>query len=185
MWRLLLGAGLVVGLWSCGAKLVEPLLPPPQQILVLGGDLEREEVGAQLARSTQLPLLVSSGSNAEYAHWLLARHGLDPSKVQLDYRASDTISNYTSVVDELHRKGVSHVLLVTSSDHMERALLVGRLVAGSRGVYLSPVAVPCGNNCVPESRRKVWGDGLPALLWVVSGKDLRQQLKLKAPPAKH
>ena len=46
MWRLLLGAGLVVGLWICGAKLVEPLLPPPQQILVLGGDLEREEVGA-------------------------------------------------------------------------------------------------------------------------------------------
>ncbi|NDG79287.1 MAG: YdcF family protein, partial [Synechococcaceae bacterium WB8_1B_057] len=71
------------------------------------------------------------------------------------------------------------------SDHMERALLVGRLVAGSRGIYLSPVAVPCGNNCASESRRKVWGDGLRALVWVVSGKDLRQQLKLKAPPARH
>lgn len=178
--RLLLGAGLLWGGWSFGPgllkPLLEPLLPPPQQILVLGGDLEREEVGAQLAYRSQLPLLVSSGSNAEYARWLIERNGLDPARVQLDYRASDTLSNFTTLVDELNRKGVRHVLLVTSSDHMERALLVGRVVAGSRGIYLTPVLVPCAKNCQFESRSKVWSDGLRALVWVISGTDLRQQL---------
>jgi uncharacterized SAM-binding protein YcdF (DUF218 family) len=176
--RLLLGLGLVWGAWNFGARLLEPFMPPPQQILVLGGDLEREEVGAQLARRTRLPLLVSSGSNAEYARWLVARHGLSINQVKLDYRANDTLSNYTTLVDELRLQGVRHLLLVTSADHMDRALLVGRLVAGSRGIYLSPVPVPCGSNCQPEKRSKVWGDGFRALVWVFSGKDLRQQLQL-------
>ena len=76
-------------------------------------------------------------------------------------------------MDELRRAKVRHVLLVTSSDHMERALLVGRMVAGSRGIGLTPVAVSCGDRCEPEGRRKVWGDGLRAALWVVTGRDLR------------
>jgi hypothetical protein len=56
---------------------------------------------------------------------------------------------------------------------MSRALLVGRIVAGSRGIRLTPVPVPCGQLCVVEGRRKVWGDGLRALLWVISGRDLK------------
>jgi uncharacterized SAM-binding protein YcdF (DUF218 family) len=150
-----------------------PSQPPAQLILVLGGDADRERVAADLARRDGLPVLVSSGSNPEYAQWLFHQQGLDQRRVQLDYRATDTLSNFTSVVDELKRAKVRHVLLVTSSDHMNRALLVGRLVAGSRGIALTPVAVPCGQRCEPEGRRKVWGDGLRAALWVLTGRDLR------------
>ena len=154
------------GLW-------QPPLPPPQMILVLGGDVERERVAAERARRDGLPVLVSGGSNPEYAHWLFGRQGLDDRRVQLDYRATDTLTNFTSIVDELRRAKVRHVLLVTSSDHMERALLVGRLVAGSRGIGLTPIPVSCGERCEPEGWRKVWGDGLRAALWVVTGRDLR------------
>ena len=170
--RLLLalaGAGLLVfsrGLW-------QPPLPPPQMILVLGGDVERERVAAELAERDGLPVLVSGGSNPEYAHWLFGRRGLDQGRVQLDYRATDTLTNFTSIVDELRRAKVRHVLLVTSSDHMQRAMLVGRLVAGSRGIGLTPVEVPCGTRCTPEGWRKVWGDGARAALWVLTGRDLR------------
>ena len=165
----LAGAGLLVfsrGLW-------QPPLPPPQMILVLGGDVERERVAAELAERDGLPVLVSGGSNPEYAHWLFGRRGLDQGRVQLDYRATDTLTNFTSIVDELRRAKVRHVLLVTSSDHMQRAMLVGRLVAGSRGIGLTPVAVPCGTRCTPEGWRKVWGDGARAALWVLTGRDLR------------
>jgi uncharacterized SAM-binding protein YcdF (DUF218 family) len=154
------------GLW-------QPPLPPPQLILVLGGDVERERVAGELARRDGLPVLVSGGSNPEYAHWQFGLQGLDQRRVQLDYRATDTLSNFTSVVDELKRSKVRHVLLVTSSDHMPRALLVGRVVAGSRGIALTPVAVPCGARCDPEGRGKVWGDGLRAGLWVLTGRDLK------------
>lgn len=150
-----------------------PQPPPPQMILVLGGDVDRERTAAELARRDGLPVVVSGGSNPEYAHWLFAQRGLGSGRVVLDYRARDTLSNFTSVVGDLRRARVRHVLLVTSSDHMKRALLVGRIVAGSRGITLTPVSVPCGDLCKPESRSKVWGDGARALLWVLTGRDLR------------
>jgi hypothetical protein len=110
--------GLAWGGWTLGQRLLQPLLPPPQEIFVLGGDLQREEVAAQLASYSHLPVLVSGGSNPEYARWLFGRHGLDPNRVTLDYRARDTLSNFTTVVDGLRARGVRHLLLVTSSDHM-------------------------------------------------------------------
>jgi uncharacterized SAM-binding protein YcdF (DUF218 family) len=151
-----------------------PRPPAPQLILVLGGDKDRELAAAYLARKDGLPVVVSGGSNPEYAHWIFQeRQGLPRDRVQLDYRASDTLSNFTSLVDDLRRARVRHALLVTSTDHMERALLVGRIVAGSRGIQLTPEPVPCGNLCVRESRRKIWSDGIRAALWVVTGRDLK------------
>ena len=143
-------------------------------ILVLGGDKDRELAAADLARRDGLPVVVSGGTNPEYAHWIFEeRQGLPSHQVQLDYRARDTLSNFTSLVDDLRRARIRHALLVTSRDHMERALLVGRIVAGSRGIHLTPVPVPCGEKCITESRRKIWGDGVRAALWVLSGRDLR------------
>jgi hypothetical protein len=151
-----------------------PAPPPPQMILVLGGDKDREIAAADLARSRGLPVVVSGGTNPEYAHWLFQeRAGLPSAQVRLDYRAYDTLSNFTSLVDDLRRARIRHALLVTSSDHMPRALLVGRIVAGSRGIRLTPVPVPCGSLCLPEGRRLVWGDGARAALWVLSGRDVR------------
>jgi uncharacterized SAM-binding protein YcdF (DUF218 family) len=145
----------------------------PQLILVLGGEPAREQWAARIARRSRLPVLVSGGTNPEFARWVFARAGLPPGRVRLDYRARDTLGNFTTVADDLRRSGVRHVLLVTSEDHMDRALLVGRVVAGSRGIRLTPAPVPCAPRCLPESRRKIWGDGLRALVWVVSGRDLR------------
>ena len=151
-----------------------PAPPTPQMILVLGGDVAREREAAALAARQGLPVVVSGGSNPEYAHWLFEqRQGLPPHQVQLDYRARDTLSNFTSLVDDLRQARIRHALLVTSSDHMGRALLVGRIVAGSRGIHLTPVPVSCADRCQPEGRRKVWGDGLRAAVWVLSGRDLK------------
>ena len=172
--RRLLVLGLAGSLLWLSRGLWWPDPPPPQVILVLGGDKDREIRAADLARSRGLPVVVSSGTNPEYAHWLFEqRAGLPARQVRLDYRAHDTLSNFTSLVDDLRRARIRHALLVTSSDHMPRALLVGRIVAGSRGIHLTPMAVPCGSLCAPEGRRLVWGDGARAALWVLSGRDVR------------
>lgn len=171
---LLLGSAALALLWLSRGWW-QPTPPPPQMILVLGGDADRERVAARLARDGGLPVVVSGGTNPEYAHWLFQeREGLPATRLHLDYRATDTVTNFTSLVDDLRRARIRHALLVTSSDHMDRALLVGRIVAGSRGISLTPVAVPCGQRCEPEGRRLVWGDGLRALIWVISGQDLRR-----------
>ena len=80
---ILLSAGLAVWVFGTG-----PLAPyrralfdrsAPQLVLVLGGDVDRERVGARLARELQLPLLVSGGSNPEYATWLIQEEAWNPS----------------------------------------------------------------------------------------------------------
>lgn len=179
---LLVGVGGLALLWlSRGWWWPTP--PPPQMILVLGGDTDREIVAARLARRDGLPVVVSGGSNPEYAHWLFQeRQGLPSDRVRLDYRARDTVSNFTSLVDDLREAHIRHALLVTSSDHMPRALLVGRIVAGSRGIHLTPVPVPCGALCEPEGRRLVWGDTARAALWVLSGRDLRGWAEARLSP---
>ncbi len=145
----------------------------PQRILVLGGDLDRERVGLRLAQQLALPLVVSGGSNPEYAQWLVRDAGMDQSRVVLDYRANDTFSNFTSLVDDLKREGVRHVLLVTSEDHLPRAMTVGRLVAGSRGIRLTGVPVACQPLCREEEFGKRLGDGIRSLIWVLTGRDLK------------
>jgi hypothetical protein len=66
----------------------------PQMVLVLGGDVDRERMGARLARQLDLPLLVSGGSNREYATWLLQEERLNPVRVTLDYRAPPAIARW-------------------------------------------------------------------------------------------
>ena len=172
-----IGAAGVLGVLCAG-----PLVPyrqalfsaaPPGRILVLGGDVDRERAGLKLARRLALPLVVSGGSNPEYAHWLMEEEGVSAAQVVLDYRAIDTLGNFTSLVDDLHREGVKHVLLVTSEDHLPRALTVGTVVAGSRGIRLTGVPVACRAACIEESSGKRWGDGLRALAWVLTGRDVK------------
>ena len=64
-WGWVAGAGLL------GVVCAVPLRPyhqalvtaqPPERILVLGGDVDRERAGLQLARRLNLPLVVSGGS---------------------------------------------------------------------------------------------------------------------------
>ena len=173
----LLGGGLMLWLVSSGplAPYREALLDQsaPQLVLVLGGDVDRERMGAKLARELDLPLLVSGGSNREYATWIIETEGLPAERVQLDYRARDTLSNFTSLVDEIRSRGVRHVLLVTSEDHLARSMAVGQVVAGSRGIHLTGVPVACAPNCHQEGMVKRWGDWLRAVTWVITGRDIR------------
>ena len=165
-----------------GAGIAGPLRPfveaaltnhQPQRILVLGGDADRERMGLNLARRMKLPLVVSGGTNPEYAQWLMRDAGLEPDMVRLDYRAKDTLENFTSLVDELQRDGVHHLLLVTSEDHLPRAMAVGGIVAGSRGIRLTGVPVSCQPQCRDEGLGKRFGDGLRAAAWVLTGRDLK------------
>ena len=174
---ILLSAGLAVWVFGTG-----PLAPyrralfdrsAPQLVLVLGGDVDRERVGARLAHELQLPLLVSGGSNPEYATWLIQEEGLESERVELDYRAQDTLGNFTSLVDQLRDRQVKHLLLVTSADHLARSMAVGQVVAGSRGIHITGVPVACEPRCVSESTVKKWRDWIRAVAWVATGQDLR------------
>lgn len=143
-------------------------LDRPQAILVLGGSPDREVFVADFAQDhPDLPIWVSSGSNPEYAEAVFADAGIDPQRIHLDYTAIDTVTNFTTLVDQFKAQGIDNLYLVTSDFHMRRARVIGTIVLGSRGIDFQPIAIPTDRP--PESIDKAIRDGARAVLWVITG----------------
>lgn len=159
---------LAILLWF-GFKEIKSHLEPPQAILVLGGSEQREKFTAEFARDKpDLPIWISGGSPRSYAHKVFAKAGIDSSRLHLDYRAVDTVTNFTTLVDELQAQGIKKLYLITSDYHMRRAQIIGQIVLGSRGIDFTPVTVPSMRS--PEPMSKAIRDGARSVLWVVSGR---------------
>ncbi len=151
-----------------GYRQVQRTLTPPQAVLVLGGHEERERYAAKLANQhPQLPIWVSSGSPQDYVKKIFLKEGISRDRLHLDYRASDTVTNFTTLVDELKAKGIKSVYLITSENHMTRAKIIGEIVFGSRGIVLQPIAVPSQNP--PEPIEKCLRDGVRSIFWLITG----------------
>jgi uncharacterized SAM-binding protein YcdF (DUF218 family) len=110
---------------------------------------------------------VSSGSPEWYAQKVFAKAGINRNRLHIDRRAVDTVTNFTTLADELQAKGINSVYLITSDDHMRRARVIGEIVFGSRGIGLKPIPVPSGRE--PEPIEKCLRDGARAVLWVTTG----------------
>ncbi len=144
----------------------------PAVALVLGGSPERERYAAQFAKThPQVEIWVSSGSNPEYAEWVFDEALVPSSQWHLDYEAVDTVTNFTTLVDELEAKDIEEVYLLTSDYHMRRACVVAQIVLGSRGINFKPVAIPTEQPPeTPETMVRDVRDGVRSLLWVVTGR---------------
>ncbi|OKH11882.1 YdcF family protein [[Limnothrix rosea] IAM M-220] len=137
----------------------------PDVIFVLGGHEEREKFAAELAQSDpSLEIWVSSGSPRDYAQKIFQHYGVEGDRLHLDYQAKDTVTNFTSVVDDFKRKNIKSVYLITSENHMQRAQIVAQIIFGSQGIAVKPLPVPSQNP--PEAKIKYLRDGLRSILWV-------------------
>ena len=140
----------------------------PEALLVLGGHEERERFAAKLARENpDLPIWISSGSPKEYAQEIFNKAGIPSDRLYFDYRASDTVTNFTTLVEELKAKGIDSVYLITSENHMTRAKIIGDIVFGSQGIDFQPIAVPSNNP--PEPLEKCLRDGARSIFWLITG----------------
>lgn len=161
---------------TCGGiayQKIQGALRQPKAIFVLGGHEERERFAAQFAHDhPNLKVWVSSGSPPEYARQIFAKYHVEGDRLQLDYQAEDTVTNFTSLVDELKAEDIDSVYLITSENHMNRAKLVASIVFGTKGIAIKPVPVPSDNP--PETTMKSIRDGIRSLLWVVTGETGRE-----------
>ncbi|MGF1590642.1 MAG: YdcF family protein [Pleurocapsa sp.] len=166
--RYLLLLSVVTTFLCAGFKPVSNVTSTPEALLVLGGHEERERFAAKLAQQyPQLPIWISSGSPQEYAQNIFAQAGIPRDRLHFDYRASDTVTNFTTLVDELQAQGIDSVYLITSENHMQRAKIIGDIVFGSRGINFQPIAVPSHNP--PEPVEKCLRDGARSILWLITG----------------
>ncbi len=157
----------IAGWW--GYRTTKQLFSAPEAILVLGGDPRREVFAAQFARShPELHIWVSGGSNPEYSEWVFAEAGIEDDRVTLDYKAIDTVTNFTTLVDKLQQENIDSLYLITSDYHMRRARIIGEIVLGSRGIVFRPVPMATGE--ADEPAIKSIRDGVRGLLWVTTGR---------------
>eukprot|EP00276_Gloeochaete_wittrockiana_P009274 CAMPEP_0184653818 /NCGR_PEP_ID=MMETSP0308-20130426/11526_1 /TAXON_ID=38269 /ORGANISM="Gloeochaete witrockiana, Strain SAG 46.84" /LENGTH=182 /DNA_ID=CAMNT_0027089469 /DNA_START=60 /DNA_END=608 /DNA_ORIENTATION=- len=137
-------------------------------IFVLGGEPTREMFAASEAlRHPDAPVWVSSGSPRQYACTIFGNRGVDLDRVYLDYQAVDTLTNFTSLVSQFSSMGVKRVRLVTAADHMPRALAIGNVVFGSKGIHIDPAPVPSTRPTEPF--KKIVKDGLRSVFWLLTG----------------
>jgi uncharacterized SAM-binding protein YcdF (DUF218 family) len=169
LWRslMLLALPIVVPCLWLSYREIRAAVSPPQAMLVLGGNTNREKFAAVLAQEhPTLPIWISSGSNPEYTEWLFSSAGIDPSRVHIDRRAVDTVTNFTTLADQLKDRGISTVYLITSDYHMPRARVIGEIVFASRGISLKPMPVPSTET---EPFVKTIRDAARSLLWLTTG----------------
>lgn len=162
-----LGIAVALALWFTYDQL-RNYWEQPQAALVLGGSTERERFAAKFARQhPNLPIWVSGGSTKAWAEQVFTKAGINRDRVHLDYQAIDTVTNFTTVVDQLKAQDIHSIYLITSDYHMRRARIIGEIILGSRGISFKPVAIP--SQRPPEPLVKALGDGSRALLWVTTG----------------
>ena len=167
--RLLLCLMPFLSLWLIsGYQQIQSYFIQPEAILVLGGEEERELFAAKFAQQhPKLDIWVSSGSPEWYTNRVFTKAGIKKDRLHIDRQATDTVTNFTTLVDKLQAQGIDGVYLITSDDHMPRARVIGEIVFGSRGILLKPVPVKLGRK--PEPIEKCFRDGARSLLWVTTG----------------
>lgn len=142
--------------------------PYPQAIFALGGGLEREQSAAKLAQAyPDLDVWVSSGLPPRLAIPLFQEYGIPRQRLHLDYHAVDTVTNFTTSIEDFQIRHIRHVFLITSDSHMSRAKAIATFVFGSQGIIFTPVAV--ASNLNPESVLEIIRDSVRSILWLFTG----------------
>ncbi|MEG3438743.1 YdcF family protein [Pannus brasiliensis CCIBt3594] len=162
---------LLIGIIPVRIALAYHQAPRPLAILVLGGDSVRMNSAARLAKENpDLNVWISDFPKFyETDRAIFQEVGVEEKRIHYDFRATDTVTNFTTTVGIFTRAGIRHLYLVTSDYHMTRARAIATLVFGSRGVAITPVPVPSENHPA-ESIWRVSRDIIRSFLWILTGR---------------
>ncbi|WP_246140376.1 YdcF family protein [Euhalothece natronophila] len=141
--------------------------PEPEAILMLGGDLFREDFTAEFGQQHPNLEIWISGTYPE-GRRILEEHDLDPDRVHYDDRATDTVTNFTTMIEPLKQNHISHVYLITSDHHMPRSTAIGMIIFGSRGITFTRVPAPSDQS--PETTLRIARDVGRSFMWLVTGR---------------
>ena len=145
--------------------------PVPQAIFVLGGESDRMELAAQFWQShTNLDIWVSDyRGNLDFNRRIFQQFGVTNERLRFDGRATDTVTNFTTLVEDFVTQRLHNIYLITSDYHMRRARAIATIVLGSRGIAVTPVEV-LSRGEKSESLVRVVRDCGRSVLWVVTGR---------------
>jgi uncharacterized SAM-binding protein YcdF (DUF218 family) len=166
-----IGAIIIISVIPIRLAIARYQMPRPQAIFVLGGSFSRIKFTAQFFHSyPHLDIWVSDydknfGSNSR----IFKRAGVPKQQIHYDFCATDTVTNFTCLVNKFKEKNLKHLYLVTSDYHMNRAMAIAITVLGSRGITVTPVSVPSANP-KPESPLQFFRDSIRSIVWILTGR---------------
>lgn len=145
--------------------------PQPQAIFVLGSEPARMEFAARFWRShSNLDIWVSDyASNEQPNRRIFQQFGVPNQRLRFDGRATDTVTNFTTLVGNFVSQKLQHIYLITSDYHMRRSRAIATIVLGSRGIAVTPMTVPSTGQ-KSESLVRVLRDCGRSVLWIVIGR---------------
>ncbi len=145
------------------------IAPQPQAILTLGGAQIREKFTAQFAQNhPTLDIWVSSGISPKLANPIFNAAGISENRFHLDYRAVDTVTNFTTLVSDFKQRQIYHLYLITSDFHMPRAKTIATFVLGSQGITFTPITI--SDRQPKETLIRIIRDGIRSIVWIFTGR---------------
>lgn len=142
--------------------------PYPQAIMTLGGGKEREQFTARFVRNyPELEVWISGGLPPEQVDEFFTIAGASTDKLHLDYRAVDTVTNFTTLVQDFQQRHIQHLYLITSETHMSRASAIAILILGSHGIIFTPISFVSPNP--EESTVDIIRDVTRSIVWILTG----------------
>ncbi|MEB3178518.1 MAG: YdcF family protein [Nostocaceae cyanobacterium] len=145
--------------------------PVPQAILVLGGDSARMEFAGKFWQSHRnLDIWVSDFRwNFDVNRRIFRKNGVPDERLHLDGRATDTVTNFTTLVGDFESRKLQHIYLITSDYHMRRSRFIATIVLGSRGIVITPIPVASRGD-KSESWERVLRDCGRSVVWIFTGR---------------
>lgn len=154
-----------------------PCGPGPQlQGAPLAAHLGLSQGLAAVFQDPTIPIYISSpGSDICCA---MLRIGVPAARINLDDKAVDTVTNFTTMLPALHKNHIRHVLAVTSDYHQARAGWIGVLVLGGSGIGVTMCGLPTipssNSGCsahatASESLRRCTRDTCRCVIWLLTG----------------
>ncbi len=145
--------------------------PTPQAIFVLGGNFQRMEFAAKFWNShPNLDIWVSDFSwYLDNNRHIFQQFGVPNQRLHLDGRATDTVTNFTTLAADFIQKNLQHIYLITSDYHMARARAIATIVLGSQGIVVTPIAV-ISHEEKSESLTRVLRDCVRSIIWIFTGR---------------
>jgi len=144
--------------------------PTPTAVLTLGGEIERERQAARLAaQHRHLEVWISSGKAPSESRDIFRNAEVELDRLHINTQAVDTVTNFTTTVDQFQRNGIEHLYLVTSDFHMKRARAIAFFVLGSRGIAYTSIATQSTQTST-ESTLRVVRDIVRSIFWIATGR---------------
>jgi len=160
--------GALIGTIALNVAIATIQHPQPQAILCLGGDHRREKLAAKLAnQNSELLIWVSSGSDDQITKKIFQDADIPVKRFFLDNRATDTVTNFTTLLGDFKQHHIKHLYVITSDFHMARSKAIATIILSSQGIAFTTMEIRTKRDREPKV--KIIRDIGRSILWFFSG----------------